>query len=145
MSERERFEDRDVQPDDLAGDQPGERWPSVPDPADTPEEDPRLKIPEVLTRPTPAPMATGESKGSWADAAKAWGAAFDFVGTVLGGVVVGYLVDRWAKTSPWGVMIGLGAGFVMAFVRIVRASIREDRKATEERRRNRGDGGGGKW
>lgn len=134
MSERERIEDHE--------EPSGERWPSVPDPPDTPEEDPRLRIPEVLTKPTPA-TAKAESKGSWADAAKAWGAAFDFVGTVLGGVVVGYLVDRWAKSSPWGVMIGLGAGFVLAFVRIVRASIREDRKASEQRRRNGGDGGTG--
>ncbi|MGB4100438.1 MAG: AtpZ/AtpI family protein [Alphaproteobacteria bacterium] len=37
---------------------------------------------------------------------------FEFMGAVLAGLGIGWLVDGQFATSPWGVLIGLFAGFV---------------------------------
>jgi ATP synthase protein I len=46
----------------------------------------------------------------------------EFVAGVLAGAGLGWLVDHWLKTSPWG-LIGLTLlGFVASVVNLVRAS-----------------------
>ena len=48
------------------------------------------------------------------------GVAFELPGTILGGIVIGYFLDRYLGTSPW-LLIGLTAlAFAGAFVRLVR-------------------------
>ena len=48
------------------------------------------------------------------------GVAFELPGTILGGIVIGYFLDRYLGTSPW-LLIGLTAlAFAAAFVRLVR-------------------------
>ena len=47
------------------------------------------------------------------------------VGTVMtsnivGGVVLGYLLDKWFKTAPWMIVTGLILGTVSAFIGIYR-------------------------
>jgi ATP synthase protein I len=47
------------------------------------------------------------------------------VGTVItsnivGGIVLGYLLDRWFRTAPWLIVTGLVLGTVSAFVGIYR-------------------------
>lgn len=47
------------------------------------------------------------------------------VGTVMtsnivGGIVLGYLLDRWFNTAPWLIVTGLVLGTVSAFVGIYR-------------------------
>lgn len=47
------------------------------------------------------------------------------VGTVItsnivGGIVLGYLLDRWFNTAPWLIVTGLVLGTVSAFVGIYR-------------------------
>lgn len=47
------------------------------------------------------------------------------VGTVItsnivGGIVLGYLLDRWFRTAPWLIVTGLVMGTVSAFVGIYR-------------------------
>jgi ATP synthase protein I len=43
------------------------------------------------------------------DAARA---AIDFTSACAVGVLLGYGVDHYAETSPWGILIGLGVGVV---------------------------------
>ena len=39
---------------------------------------------------------------------------------IVGGIIVGYLLDRWLKTSPWAITSGLILGTIGAFVGLYR-------------------------
>ena len=39
---------------------------------------------------------------------------------VVGGVVLGYLMDRWLSTDPWFITTGLILGAISAFIGIFR-------------------------
>ena len=45
----------------------------------------------------------------------------DLLGGLLGGVAIGWTIDWFADTSPWGLLIGLFLGIVVAFRNIIRA------------------------
>ncbi len=44
----------------------------------------------------------------------------DLLGGILGGLVIGFAVDALFGTSPWGLLIGLFLGIVVAFRNIIR-------------------------
>ncbi len=44
----------------------------------------------------------------------------DLLGGILGGVVIGLVIDHFAETSPWGLLVGLFLGIVVAFRNIFR-------------------------
>lgn len=46
----------------------------------------------------------------------------DLLGGILGGAVLGWTVDWFASTSPWGLLVGLFLGIVVAFRNIIRAA-----------------------
>lgn len=46
------------------------------------------------------------------------------IGGPLGGAVVGFAIDKLAGTAPWGLLVMLGLGFVVAFRNIIRISNR---------------------
>jgi F0F1-type ATP synthase assembly protein I len=48
------------------------------------------------------------------------GIAFELVGTILGGLVVGYFLDSYLGTSPWFLIAVTAIAFAGAFVRLVR-------------------------
>lgn len=48
------------------------------------------------------------------------GVAFELPGTIIGGLVVGYYLDEYFRTSPWLLIIMTALAFVGAFVRLVR-------------------------
>ncbi|MCC6661122.1 MAG: AtpZ/AtpI family protein [Phycisphaerales bacterium] len=103
-------------------------WP--PDPA----HDPRTRIPDILREP-PAARTTEPPTVArqFSEAGAAWGVAFNFIATVLGGVALGWLFDWWRGTGPWGVLVGLVGGFFAAAVQIIRYSLRQDRQAAARR------------
>lgn len=87
-------------------------------------DDPRLQIPKVLessTAGTSTPRPA-EKPVNMADTARAWSTALDFVFTVLAGAGLGWLFDKWRGSYPTGAGVGLALGFILAFVRIVRAT-----------------------
>jgi F0F1-type ATP synthase assembly protein I len=55
-------------------------------------------------------------------AGSAAGASYTLVGSilVLGGV--GYAVDHWRGTAPWGLIIGLVLGIVVSFYDLVKST-----------------------
>jgi ATP synthase protein I len=104
-----------------------------------PPNDPRLEIPEVLRTPVRQPgEIPGEPrppKGTLVSSAGVgFGMAFDFIGTIGGGVLVGWLVDRWQGTTPIFVLVGLGLGFVGAMFRIVAQTKRQERREKAARK-----------
>ncbi len=45
--------------------------------------------------------------------------AFEFSGTIAGGTVVGYLVDRWLGSDPYGLVVCTLLAVVGGFVRLI--------------------------
>ena len=43
----------------------------------------------------------------------------EFAGSVLGGLVLGYYLDRWLGTAPWLMLVGTLGGMVTAVARII--------------------------
>lgn len=46
----------------------------------------------------------------------------EFIAAILVGALIGYLIDTFAGTSPWGMIIFLLLGFVAGVVNVLRAS-----------------------
>ncbi|ANU07744.1 AtpZ/AtpI family protein [Paraurantiacibacter namhicola] len=44
------------------------------------------------------------------------------LGGPLGGALIGWVIDQFAGTSPWGLLVMLGLGIVVAFRNIIRIS-----------------------
>ncbi len=102
-------------------------------------DDPRLAIPEVLReRPGDGRGPKLEpKKESFGDTAKAWGMALDLVFTTIGGFLLGWGFDYWRGTGPWGAIIGLAVGFMLAAVRLIRSTLKAEAKEQAERERKR--------
>ena len=43
-----------------------------------------------------------------------------FSSNILGGILVGYLLDRWLNTGPWMVITGIILGLTSAIIGLVR-------------------------
>jgi ATP synthase protein I len=48
----------------------------------------------------------------------------DLLGGLLGGTVIGYAIGFLTGTNPWGLLVGLFLGIVVAFRNVIRASNR---------------------
>jgi F0F1-type ATP synthase assembly protein I len=53
--------------------------------------------------------------------------AFEFVGTIAGGAVSGWLLDRWLGHPPWGVMTCMLLAVVGGFIRLIQVLRRFER------------------
>ncbi len=90
--------------------------------------DPRLEIPEVLRTPVkkPASMLKQERKkqqlATTSPMAVGFAMASDFIFSILGGVGLGWVIDYFAGTAPYALIIGLVFGFVSGFWRIIKQS-----------------------
>lgn len=52
----------------------------------------------------------------------AYAAAFSLFGAVVGGLILGWLLDRWLGTSPWLLVVGLLVGAAGGFYEFIRAT-----------------------
>ena len=43
-----------------------------------------------------------------------------FSSNILGGILVGYLIDKWLGTSPWMVIAGVVLGLTSAIIGVIR-------------------------
>jgi F0F1-type ATP synthase assembly protein I len=55
------------------------------------------------------------------------GVGMELTGAVLGMALIGYGIDRWRGSEPWGVVIGSTLGLVGGLYNIVRTVTRDDR------------------
>ena len=46
----------------------------------------------------------------------------DLLGGIFGGFVIGWVIDRFAGTAPWGLLVMLFLGIIVAFRNIIRAA-----------------------
>ena len=54
----------------------------------------------------------------------AYGAAVSLFAAVVGGLIVGWLLDRWLGTGPWLLVVGLVLGAAAGFYEFIRATSR---------------------
>ena len=52
----------------------------------------------------------------------AYAAAFSLFASVVSGLIVGWLLDRWLKTSPWLLVTGLVLGSIAGFFEFIRST-----------------------
>jgi ATP synthase protein I len=50
-----------------------------------------------------------------------------FSSNILGGILVGYLLDRWFNTGPWMVITGIVLGLTSAIIGLIRIMNRLNR------------------
>jgi ATP synthase protein I len=50
-----------------------------------------------------------------------------FSSNILGGILVGYLLDRWLGTGPWLIITGIVLGLTSAIIGLVRVMNRLNR------------------
>ena len=46
----------------------------------------------------------------------------ELIGGMIGGALIGWVIDRFAGTSPWALLVMLFLGIVVAFRNIIRIS-----------------------
>jgi ATP synthase protein I len=52
----------------------------------------------------------------------AYAAAFSLFASVVSGLIVGWLLDRWLKTGPWLLVTGLILGMAAGFYELIRTT-----------------------
>ena len=52
----------------------------------------------------------------------AYAAAFSLFASVVSGLIVGWLLDRWLKTGPWLLVTGLVLGSIAGFYEFIRST-----------------------
>ena len=57
--------------------------------------------------------------------------AFEFSGTIAGGVVVGWLIDDWLRCPPWALVACTLLAVVGGFIRLITTLRRFDRGERE--------------
>jgi ATP synthase protein I len=56
------------------------------------------------------------------------GIGIQFASSVLAGLGLGWLLDRWLRTSPWFLLSGLVLGIAAGAYSVVRLAMREMRR-----------------
>lgn len=54
----------------------------------------------------------------------AYAAAFSLFASVVSGLIIGWLLDRWLGTRPWLLVVGIVLGAAAGFYELVRATSR---------------------
>lgn len=52
----------------------------------------------------------------------AYAAAFSLFASVVSGLIIGWLLDRWLATGPWLLVTGLVLGAIAGFYEFIRAT-----------------------
>lgn len=71
-----------------------------------------------IEKPVTAAQGKAESRG--------WAIGIEFVGTIVVCTLLGWVIDRFAHTLPWGLIIFLILGFVTAVYRTMKTSAQFD-------------------
>jgi ATP synthase protein I len=93
--------------------------------ADSPEPPPeddalaslRKRVDEAQRRAAPSSNQPPENAASLA-----FKFGGEFGAAVLVGAAIGFGIDYWVHTSPWGLMIGVGIGFCAGVLNVVRTA-----------------------
>jgi len=61
---------------------------------------------------------------------KTWAVGMNFAFTVMGGGLIGWLVQRFGmpKAAPWPLLIGLGCGMTVGLLQFIREAMKLNRR-----------------
>ena len=62
-----------------------------------------------------------------------WVTGSSFFGSIVAGLLIGYFVDRWLGTDPWGIIICTLVGAYSGFMRLWHYAKVEEAKEQERR------------
>ena len=97
------------------------------------DPDPFSPSPEYApTRATPKSVSDAYI-GGMAEAGPYLGLGVQIAASMVFFAGLGYAVDRWLGTSPWGILVGAALGMVGIFVLIVRVAREADAEAKRKR------------
>lgn len=85
---------------------------------------------QAHTRPAAAPH---HFAGEGAAENKGWAVGIEFVGSVLVCAFIGWLIDTWAGTAPWIMIVFLALGFAAGLRRAIKTSRDFDTDPTNDR------------
>lgn len=71
-------------------------------------------------------MADDDKEETNVKSGLAYAAAFSLFGAVVGGLIVGWLLDRWLGTGPWLLVVGFLLGAAAGFYEFIRATSKLD-------------------
>ena len=77
-----------------------------------------------------APMTNAEGAAE----SKGWAVGIEFVGTVLVGALIGFLLDKWLGTAPWLMIVFLLLGFAGGLRRAMATSKQFDTDPTNDQK-----------
>lgn len=66
-----------------------------------------------------------------------WASGSAFIGSILSGLLIGYLLDRWLGTEPWLLIVFVLLGSYSGFMRMWKYAKKTGEIQDEERRRAR--------
>ena len=87
-------------------------------------EDPRLSALDERLRNARAREASRQGVKVDTDKGYAQGSRIisALIGSLVGSALIGWLIDRWFGTAPWGLIVMLFLGIAVAFRQIIRIS-----------------------
>lgn len=101
----------------MAEDEPGRESHGVEDPRLTALDD-RLREAKAREALRTGQVAAGTSSG-YAQGNRVIAA---MIGSLVGSALIGWLIDRWFGTGPWGLIVMLFLGIAVAFRQIIKIS-----------------------
>ena len=57
----------------------------------------------------------------------------DLIGGIFGGAVIGWAIGELTSTNPWGLLVGLFLGIIVAFMNIILAASKRPEGQAEDR------------
>lgn len=112
------------------------------DPADSLEERRRRLGAKLATHKPDGKTAETEGTGK-PSYAKAFQLSTEFIAAIFVGTLLGYLLDRFLGTTPWGMIVFLLLGFVAGVLNVMRSAgvVAENRVVgTHDKGKNDADG-----
>lgn len=73
-------------------------------------------------RPEREPAAEGAKAGGLAGMGTALRLSSEFIAGVLGGALIGWVLDEFAGTGPWGLIVFLLLGFAAGVLNVLRSA-----------------------
>jgi F0F1-type ATP synthase assembly protein I len=77
------------------------------------------------------------------------GVGLELAGAIAGFAAIGYWIDQWYATEPWGLLVGVVLGLVGGLYNLVKQSLQavrearlDDQAAETDRRKDPGGDGG---
>ena len=76
----------------------------------------------LAARVAPSPKGDEPRASGSADFGKALRLSSEFIAAVVVGAGIGWILDKWAGTSPWGLIVFLLLGFAAGVLNVMRSA-----------------------